>query len=114
MQAAVMPEVSKKRKAECCADDTAEPETKRGKTLYETTIAAPFRRARRSLGCMQKVHQSIQICVDNQLSQVMRVSQVEHGNADNCPGQHSGASANMGAGHSSACGSGVPPKDVSS
>lgn len=58
LQAAAVPDLSKKRKAESCAADTAEPETKRGKTLYETTIAAPFRRARRSLGCMHKVYQS--------------------------------------------------------
>ena len=52
-----MAEFSRKRKADCFASDTAEPEAKKGKTLYETTIAAPFRRARRSLVCMHKVGQ---------------------------------------------------------
>ena len=53
-----MAKLSRKRKADSNADDMAGPEAKKGRTLYETTIAAPFRRARRSLGCMHKVGQS--------------------------------------------------------
>ena len=58
LQTTGMAELSRKRKADSFAGGIAEPEAKKGRTLYETTIAAPFRRARRSLVCMHKVSQS--------------------------------------------------------
>ena len=45
----------KKRKADTMDGESVQPETKKARGLYQSTIAAPLRRARRSLLCMRQV-----------------------------------------------------------
>lgn len=45
----------KKRKADTMDGESVQPEAKKARGLYQSTIAAPLRRARRSLLCMRQV-----------------------------------------------------------
>ncbi len=47
--------LQRKRKADAVDDHSEHPEAKRAHSLYQTSIAAPLRRARRRLLCMSKV-----------------------------------------------------------
>ena len=47
--------MQRKRKADCLDDARTPPKAKQARGLFQTSIAAPLRRARRSLICMSKV-----------------------------------------------------------
>ncbi len=47
--------LQRKRKADAVDDHSEHPKAKRAHSLYQTSVAAPLRRARRRLLCMSKV-----------------------------------------------------------